>query len=121
MSGGAGKEASTLIPKRNWLECVAISGLFLLLCVAGAVWDFTSGLLYGGIDGIMLLAVCLVMAAIFALMLLLNFQQAGLIPSFGKKKVAASAGAAKAAAPNPGVAPVPPAKRTEPQPTAQAK
>lgn len=110
-----------MIPKRNWLECVGISALFFLLCVAGAVWDFTSGLLYGGIDGIMLLAVCLVMGAIFALMLLVNFQQAGLIPSFGKKKAAASTTAAKAAAPNPAVAQAPTSKRTEPQPTVQTK
>jgi hypothetical protein len=110
-----------LIPKRNWLECVCISGIFLLLCIAGAVWDFTSGLLYSGIDGIMLLAVCLIMGAIFALMLLLNFQQAGILPSFSKKKAAASAAAAKATAPTPAVAPAPAAKRPEPQPTVQAK
>ena len=110
-----------MIPKRNWLECVAISGLFLLLCVAGAIWDFTSGLLYGGIDGIMLLAVSLVMAAIFAVMVLVNFQQAGFIPSFGKKKAAGSAAAAKGGAASPAGTPAPAAKRAEPQPSVQAK
>jgi hypothetical protein len=109
-----------LIPKRNWVECLAISTFFLLLSVAGAVWDFTSGLLFSGIDGIMLLAVCLVVAAIFALMIVLDLQRGGILPTFGRKKnVTAPATAAKTA---PAAAPVAtPSKAAQPQPTVQAK
>jgi hypothetical protein len=108
-----------LIPKRNWLECLAISAFFLLLSVAGAVWDFTSGLLFSGIDGIMLLAVCLVTGGIFALMLVVNLQEGGILPTFGQKKASAPAAAAKTA---PATAPVAtPAKAAQPQPTVQAK
>jgi hypothetical protein len=109
-----------LIPKRNWIECLAISVFFLFLSVAGAVWDFTSGLLFSGIDGIMLLAVCLVMAGIFGLMLLVHLQQGGILPSFGhKKKAAAPAPTAKTA---PAAVPAAaPAKAAQPQRTVQAK
>jgi hypothetical protein len=102
----------------NWLELVIICALFLLLSVWGIIWDITSGLLMGGIDGIMLLAVCLMMALIFAVMLILQFQKAGILPSFGKSKtVAAPATASKQP---PVAAPAKPAQAA-PAPTAQAK
>jgi TRAP-type C4-dicarboxylate transport system permease small subunit len=85
--------------KSNYLELVAISAFFILLCVLGIAWAIASGLLTSGIDGIMLLFVCLMMAGIFALMILLLLMQAGMIPSFGKSKSKAAAPAAKPAAP----------------------
>jgi bacteriorhodopsin len=85
--------------KSSYLELVAISAFFILLCVLGIVWAITSGLLTSGIDGIMLLFVCLMMAGIFGLMILLLLMQAGLLPSFGKSKSKAAAPAAKPAAP----------------------
>lgn len=77
------------------LELIAISGFFILLCALGILWAVTSGLLVSGIDGIMLLFVCLMMAGIFGLMILLLLQQAGMIPSFGHSKSKAAAPAAK--------------------------
>ncbi|HXW57140.1 MAG TPA: hypothetical protein VEJ67_15435 [Candidatus Cybelea sp.] len=108
-----------MIPKRNWLECLAISAFFLLLSVAGAVWDFASRLLFSGIDGIMLLAVCLVTGGIFALMIVVDLQRGGILPTFGRKKTPAPVGAAKTA---PAAAPLAtPAKTAPPQPTVQTK
>jgi hypothetical protein len=110
-----------MTPKGNWIELAVISALFVLLSVWGIIWDITSGLLASGIDGIMLLFVCLMMAGIFALMLLLQMQKAGIIPAFGgaKAKAAISATPAKPAAATPAV----PAKPTapEPQTTVQTK
>jgi bacteriorhodopsin len=113
------KEAVEVNPKGNWLELVVICALFVLLSIWGIIWDITSGLLTGGIDGIMLLAVCLLMAAIFAMMLVLQLQKAGILPSFARK---AKAAAAPSAAPKEPAAAAP-AKPSQsaPQPTAQAK
>jgi bacteriorhodopsin len=106
-------------PKGNWIELMVISSLFVLLSVWGIIWDISSGLLAGGIDGIMLLFVCLMMAGIFAVMLLLQLQKAGIIPAFGgaKAKTAGAASTKPAAASAPAVKAASPA----PQPTAQTK
>ena len=94
----------------------ALCVLFILLSLWGIVWDITSGLLTSGIDGIMLLAICLMMGGIFSLMLVVMLWQAGLIPIFKPKakeaKEAASskpaaAPAAKPAAPAPAPPPAP--------------
>lgn len=108
-----------MTPKGHSIELVVISALFVLLSVWGVVWDITSGLLASGIDGIMLLFVCLMMAGIFALMLLLQMQKAGIIPAFGgkKNKAAAVPPTAKPAAPAAAAKTAAPA----PQPTAQSK
>jgi TRAP-type C4-dicarboxylate transport system permease small subunit len=86
-------------PKSNALELAVICGFFALLCVLGIIWSITSGLLASGIDGIMMLFVCLMMAGIFGLMLLLQLSRAGILPSFGHSKSKAATPAAKAAAP----------------------
>jgi TRAP-type C4-dicarboxylate transport system permease small subunit len=86
-------------PKANALELSAICAFFALLCLLGIIWDITSGLLMSGIDGIMMLFVCLMMAGIFGLMLLLQLSQAGILPSFGHSKSKAATSAAKSAAP----------------------
>lgn len=106
-------------PKGNWLELAVICALFVLLSIWGIIWDITSGLLTGGIDGIMLLAVCLMMAGIFALMLALQLQKAGILPSFARKRKAAAALSAAPREPS-ASAPAKPSQ-SAPQPTAQAK
>ena len=106
-------------PKGNWIELAVISALFVLLSVWGIIWDISSGLLAGGIDGIMLLFVCLMMAGIFALMLLVQMQKAGIIPAFGSSK--GKAVAAPAAKPAAASAPAAKTASPEPQPTAQTK
>jgi len=103
-------------PKGNWIELVGISALFVLLSVWGIIWDITSGLLAGGIDGIMLLFVCLMTGGIFSLLLVLQLQQAAILPNFGSSKAAAGAAAAPAKATPPAAKPQP-----EAQPTAQTK
>jgi len=70
--------------KANWLALGAICIFFVLICLAGLASDFVTGLLRSGIDGIMLLAVCLLIAGVFALMLLMVLHQAGLLPALGK-------------------------------------
>jgi hypothetical protein len=70
--------------KGNWIETGSICVLFILMCLVGIVWDVTSGTLRSGVDGIMLVAICLMMAGIFALMLLMVMHQAGVLPSFRK-------------------------------------
>jgi hypothetical protein len=69
-------------PKANWIELSVICGLFVVLAVVGVIWDIASGLLTSGIDGIMMLAICLMMGGIFSLMILMMVQQAGLLPFF---------------------------------------
>ena len=75
-----------MTPKSNWIELSALCALFILLSVVGIVWNITSGLLTSGIDGIMLLFICLMMGGIFSLMLLIMLWQAGLIPAFKRAK-----------------------------------
>ncbi len=69
-------------PKANWIELSVICGLFVVLAVVGIIWDIASGLLTSGIDGIMMLAICLMMGGIFSLMILMMVHQAGLLPFF---------------------------------------
>ena len=79
--------------KKNNLELTIISLFFLVLSLIGIVWCISSGLLAGGIDGILLVGICLMMAAVFALQLFLIVLQAGWVklPSHDKKPAAAPA------------------------------
>jgi hypothetical protein len=70
-----------MTPKSTALEISAICGLFILLALWGMIWDFTSGLLTSGIDGIMLLIVCAMMAGIFFLIMLMQLNQSGILPT----------------------------------------
>ena len=102
-----------MTPKGNVIEISVICLVFVLLSLGGIVWDFASGLLTSGIDGIMLLFVALMVALIFGLMWLYTLYQANMLPI--KKKVETKA-AAKAAAP---VAPAAkPAAQAPPKPSA---
>jgi hypothetical protein len=68
--------------KENWIELSVICVGLAALAIVGIVWNITSGLLTSGIDGIMLLFVCLMMGGIFSLMLLVLLYQAGMLPFF---------------------------------------
>ena len=52
------------------LEVAIISIVMILLSVLGLVYDFVSGLITAGVDGIMLLLVCLMLGGVFTLQLL---------------------------------------------------
>ena len=89
-------------PKRNDLEMIVISLCFLVLSLIGIVWSITSGLLFGGVDGILLVIICLMIAAIFALQIFLSAREAGWIkkrdkPAAEKKAAPAAAAPAKPA------------------------
>lgn len=52
------------------LEAGVIAIVMILLSVLGLVWDFASGLITSGVDGLLLLLVCLMIGAIFVIQLL---------------------------------------------------
>ncbi|MFZ0332505.1 MAG: hypothetical protein WAN10_10670 [Candidatus Acidiferrales bacterium] len=52
------------------IEVGVIALVMVLLSVLGMVWDFASGLITAGIDGIFLLLVCLMVGGVFSLQLL---------------------------------------------------
>jgi len=92
-----------MAPKSTAIEISAICGVFILLALWGIVWDITSGLLTSGIDGIMLLFVCAMMAGIFFLIMLMELAKSGIVPTPAflrpAPKPAAAAKAPAAAAP----------------------
>jgi hypothetical protein len=53
------------------IEVAIISLVMIGLSVLGLVWDFASGLIASGVDGILLLLVCLMIGGVFSLQLLL--------------------------------------------------
>ena len=53
------------------IEVAVFAFVIVILSLLGLIWDFTSGLLTSGIDGILLLLVCLMMGGIFSLQLLI--------------------------------------------------
>jgi len=78
-------------PKKNQIELALISLFFLLLSLIGILWCFTSGLLASGVDGILLVIICLMMAGVFALQIFLIGLQAGWIKLPSRDKKAADA------------------------------
>lgn len=52
------------------IEVGVFALVMVVLSVLGVVYDFVSGLLFNGVDGIFLLLVCLMIGAIFAIQLL---------------------------------------------------
>ena len=102
MTEAAGRELP-MASKGSWLEVGGICLLFIVISILGIVWDVASGLITSGIDGIMLAAICLMTAGIFALMLLVVLHSAGMLPKFGKEsgkpKAEVVAAPAKPAAP----------------------
>ena len=57
------------------LEAAIFAAIIVILSVIGLIWDFTSGLITSGVDGLLLLLVCLMMAGLFSLQLLLLMRQ----------------------------------------------
>ncbi|HEV2490958.1 MAG TPA: hypothetical protein VGT03_14220 [Candidatus Acidoferrales bacterium] len=53
------------------LEAAIFAAIIVILSVIGLVWDFASGLITSGVDGLLLLLICLMMAGLFSLQLLL--------------------------------------------------
>lgn len=99
--------------KSTALEISVICAFFILLALWGIVYDITSGLLTAGIDGIMLLFVCAMMAGVFFLIMLAELNHSGILPTpkflraEPKPSAAAKAPAAAAAAPKPPAAAAP--------------
>jgi hypothetical protein len=86
------------------LELAAINLVLILFSLIGIVWDIWSRLLFNGIDGILLLLVCLMMGGIFSLQLLLDLKNAGMLHSikfFHRKPAAAVAPASSAPSASP--------------------
>ena len=52
------------------LEVGVFALVMVVLSVLGVVYDFVSGLIFNGVDGIFLLLVCLMIGAVFAFQLL---------------------------------------------------
>jgi hypothetical protein len=115
--------------KSTALEISVICAFFILLALWGIVYDITSGLLTAGIDGIMLLFVCAMMAGVFFLIMLAELNHSGILPTpkflraEPKPSAAAKAPAAAAAAPKPpaATAPAAPAPAASATPAAPAK
>src|SRR5271170_1040717 len=96
----AGRELG-MESKGKALEITLICAVFILLALWGIIWDISSGLLASGIDGIMLLGVCAMMAGIFLLIALVHLNYTGVLPTPGflqAKEKPAAAAAAKAPA-----------------------
>jgi predicted lipid-binding transport protein (Tim44 family) len=116
-----------MLDRQNNLILLAICVVFTLIALAGIVWDITSGLLTSGLDGIMLIMICLMIGGVFSLEILMVADDAGWIklpnlippPAPAKPKPAAAAAAPKPAAAAPAAAPAPkPAVAAAPAPPA---
>jgi hypothetical protein len=111
-----------MAPKSTAMEISAICGVFILLALWGIVWDITSGLLTSGIDGIMLLFVCAMMAGIFFLIMLMELTKSGILPApaFLRPAPKPAAAAKPAAVPPAAKAPAAGAPAAAPKPSAPA-
>jgi hypothetical protein len=79
-----GGRANEIMSEREDLGLVAICLVVILLSVGGIVADVLTGLL-PGLDGLLLLLVCLMMIAIFSPPLLALFKELRQLMSAGKK------------------------------------
>jgi hypothetical protein len=50
-----------------YVELIVICAIVTLLSLGGLVWTVASGLISSGVDGLMMLFVCLMMAGVFGL------------------------------------------------------
>ncbi|MGH9709136.1 MAG: hypothetical protein ACRD37_01135 [Candidatus Acidiferrales bacterium] len=51
------------------IEVAVFAVAIVILSLLGLIWDITSGLITSGVDGLLLLLVCLMMGGIFSLQL----------------------------------------------------
>ena len=77
------------------IRLVGICAFIILLSIAGLASDFITRLLAAGIDGLLLLMVCLLMGGLFSLMLLVVAMESVLIGSHSKDADAAKPAAGK--------------------------
>jgi hypothetical protein len=89
MTEQPGGQADVIMSQREDLGLAAICLAVILLSIAGIVAAVLTGLL-PSLDGLLLVLVCLMMAAIFVSPLLALAKQNGWLPSLGKKKKASS-------------------------------
>lgn len=117
----AGRELG-MSPMGKALEITLICIFFIVIALWGIIWDISSGLLSSGIDGIMLLGVCAMMAGIFFLIALVHLNQTGVIPTPAFLQAKAKPAAAAAAKPTAAAAAPPAAKPpvAAPKPAAPA-
>lgn len=54
----------------SMLEAIIFAVVIILLSLLGLIWDVASGLITSGVDGLLLLLVCLMMGGLFSLQLL---------------------------------------------------
>jgi len=79
-------------PNRESLLLAGTEALVLLICLGAIIWTVASGLIFD-IDGLLLVAICLSLAAVFTFTLLLHAKNAGWLdklPLPGRKKSAAA-------------------------------
>jgi hypothetical protein len=79
-----GGQANQIMSEREDLGLLAICLAVILLSIGGIVADVLTGLL-PGLDGLLLLLVCLMMIAIFSPPLIALAKELGWLPSGGKK------------------------------------
>ena len=58
------------------IEAVAFAVVIIALSLVGLIWDFASGLITSGVDGLLLLLICLMMGGLFSLQLFLLLRKA---------------------------------------------
>ncbi|MHB8756348.1 MAG: hypothetical protein ACYC92_15550 [Candidatus Acidiferrales bacterium] len=61
------------------IEVAVFAFVMIILAVLGLICDITSGLLASGVDGLLLLLICLMMGGIFSLQLFLLARQRGFL------------------------------------------
>jgi hypothetical protein len=84
MTETAGGQANQIMSEREDLGLVVICLAVILLSIGGIVADVVTHLL-PGLDGLLLLLVCLMMIAIFSPPLIALAREEGWLPSGGKK------------------------------------
>jgi hypothetical protein len=93
MTESSGGQANFIMSQREDLGLAAICIGVVLLSIAGIVAALLTGLL-PSLDGLLLVLVCLMMAAIFAPPLLALAKQNGWLPSLRRKQKTSSADSA---------------------------
>lgn len=61
------------------IEVALFAVVMVILAVLGLIWDIASGLIGSGVDGVLLLLICLVIGGVFSLQLFLLARQNGLL------------------------------------------
>jgi hypothetical protein len=81
--------------KASHIQLAVICGFLVLLSIAGIVWYQATGLLRGDVDGILLLAICIMIGSIFSVQLLRIVRSAGWVKFPERRSAAAASWAAR--------------------------